>query len=48
MALTAKENHGSLWFDMNNCAITRIDFNAWGSNVVYQNRLEHLPARLVT
>lgn len=41
--------HGmSSWFSMNNCAISRIDFRAGEVSIVYLNRTDHLPDRLVT
>ena len=36
------------WFSMNNCAISRIDFRAGEVSIVYLNRTDHLPNRLVT
>lgn len=41
----------AVWFGMNNTAISRIDFPATLEDVVlvqYQNRIDHLPANLVT
>ncbi len=38
----------SLWFVMNNTAITRIDFTEDEIGVVYMNRTAHLPSELVT
>ena len=35
-------------FSMNNTAITRIDWDNSGVNLVYANRAEHLPADLIT
>ena len=40
------ENHP--WFYMNNAAIARIDFTAEKTSVIYLNRLDFLPARLIT
>jgi 2,3-bisphosphoglycerate-dependent phosphoglycerate mutase len=37
-----------VWFSMNNCAITRIDFLAEEIKLVYLNRLDFLPDELVT
>ena len=36
------------WFSMNNCAISRIDFRAGEVSIVYLNRTDHLPDRLIT
>ena len=41
--------HGmNSWFSMNNCAISRIDFRAGEVSIVYLNRIDHLPDRLIT
>lgn len=40
-----KEN---IWFVMNNTAITRIDFNAGETIVAYLNRVDFLPAEMIT
>lgn len=40
------QNH--LWFSMYNTAITRIDFHEDTTEVVYQNRVDHLPPDLIT
>lgn len=41
--------HGmKTWFSMNNCAISRIDFNKYGINISYLNRTDHLPDPLIT
>lgn len=37
-----------VFFGMNNAAISRIDFLEWGTVLVYQNRVEHLPTELLT
>jgi 2,3-bisphosphoglycerate-dependent phosphoglycerate mutase len=37
-----------LWFMMNNCAITRIDFKEDETSLIYLNRADFLPADLVT
>jgi 2,3-bisphosphoglycerate-dependent phosphoglycerate mutase len=37
-----------IWFSLNNAAITRIDFTPDEIKIVYQNRLDYLPAGLVT
>jgi 2,3-bisphosphoglycerate-dependent phosphoglycerate mutase len=37
------------WFMMNNCAISRIDFDPEGTiNIAYLNRTDHLPDHLIT
>ena len=36
------------WFSMNNTGITRINFAPEGVGLAYANRLEHLPAELIT
>jgi 2,3-bisphosphoglycerate-dependent phosphoglycerate mutase len=36
------------WFTMNNCGITRIDIAGGEMELVYANRLEHLPRELIT
>jgi 2,3-bisphosphoglycerate-dependent phosphoglycerate mutase len=37
-----------LWFMLNNCAITRVDFKEDEISLVYNNRADFLPAELVT
>jgi 2,3-bisphosphoglycerate-dependent phosphoglycerate mutase len=37
-----------IWFRMNNAAITRIDFLDGKVDLIYQNRMDFLPAELVT
>ena len=36
------------WFVLNNCSISRIDFNQDGVNIAYLNRTDHLPDHLIT
>lgn len=36
------------WFDLHNVAITRIDFNPEGIDLVYMNRVDFIPPELVT
>jgi 2,3-bisphosphoglycerate-dependent phosphoglycerate mutase len=36
------------WFIINNTGITRLNFEAEGVGLAYANRLEHLPAELIT
>lgn len=45
LGLLSKEGH---WFLMNNAAISRIDFRDSKIVLVYQNRVDHLPAELIT
>jgi broad specificity phosphatase PhoE len=37
-----------MWFTLNNAGITRVDIDPVSLNVVYLNRIEFLPAELVT
>jgi broad specificity phosphatase PhoE len=39
---------GKPWFRLNNGAITRVDFSPEGVVMMYQNRLDYMPAELVT
>jgi 2,3-bisphosphoglycerate-dependent phosphoglycerate mutase len=39
---------GELWFAINNAAISRIDFAPEGVWMQYLNRVDHLPAELIT
>ncbi len=48
MALLGLPERSEIWFAINNAAITRIDFYPDAINLVYQNRLEHLPRSLIT
>jgi 2,3-bisphosphoglycerate-dependent phosphoglycerate mutase len=36
------------WFNLNNTGLTRLDFREEGIALTYANRLEHLPAELIT
>jgi 2,3-bisphosphoglycerate-dependent phosphoglycerate mutase len=36
------------WFSLNNTGITRFNFDSEGIGLAYANRLEHLPAELIT
>ena len=36
------------WFNLNNTGITRFNFEEEGIGLAYANRLEHLPAELIT
>ena len=37
-----------IWFVLNNAALTRIDFDADGTGLIYLNRFDYLPAELIT
>ncbi|MCP5100445.1 MAG: histidine phosphatase family protein [Chloroflexi bacterium] len=41
-------NPMNVWFSMNNTSISRIDFESDYMNIVYLNRLDHLPSELIT
>jgi 2,3-bisphosphoglycerate-dependent phosphoglycerate mutase len=41
-------NEADVFFGMNNAAISRIDFNEQEAVLIYQNRVLHLPAELLT
>jgi 2,3-bisphosphoglycerate-dependent phosphoglycerate mutase len=45
LSLPHDENH---WFSMYNTGITRIDFRDSKNVLVYQNRVEHLSAKMIT
>ena len=38
----------NFWFSLNNTGITRFNFTADGTALAYANRVEHLPAELIT
>jgi 2,3-bisphosphoglycerate-dependent phosphoglycerate mutase len=40
--------HDGFWFNINNTGITRFNFVPEGVGLAYANRLEHLPAELIT
>lgn len=46
--LTKTPVETNLWFTMNNCGITRIDFDDEEIQIVYANRLEYITADLIT
>ncbi len=46
--LLALPTQNGYWFALNNAAITRIDFHVDGTVLVYSNRVDFLPAELVT
>ncbi len=45
---TATVDPPRLWFAINNCAITRIDFEGDEIIVTYQNRVDFLPREIIT
>lgn len=45
-ALIGLETIQSVWFRLNNCAISRIDFNDWGVESVFLNYASHIPPEL--
>jgi len=47
-ALFGFPDEGGWWFLMNNASISRIDFNPQEIQLVFHNRVTHLPARLIT
>ena len=47
-ALLNLPNNHTLWFVLNNTAITRIDFNPDRTDFVYHNRADYLPRELIT
>jgi 2,3-bisphosphoglycerate-dependent phosphoglycerate mutase len=47
-ALLGLPEDDSIWFAMNNAAITRVDFEDERVGLVYSNRVEFLPQELVT
>lgn len=47
-AILQLRSREGLWFMLNNCAITRVDFKEDEISLVYHNRADFLPADLVT
>ena len=47
-AATVRLPTNTNWFSLNNTAITRLDFLPGETRLVYQNRLDWLPAEMVT
>jgi 2,3-bisphosphoglycerate-dependent phosphoglycerate mutase len=48
-AVLGLQNMVPVWFDMNNCAISRFDFDTdEGVNIRYMNRHEHIPLELIS
>ena len=47
-ALLGIQADNGFWFNINNTGITRFNFEAEGIGLAYANRLEHLPAELIT
>jgi 2,3-bisphosphoglycerate-dependent phosphoglycerate mutase len=46
--LQGTQADGRFWFNLNNTGITRFNFVPEGIGLAYANRLEHLPAELIT
>jgi 2,3-bisphosphoglycerate-dependent phosphoglycerate mutase len=46
--LLSTQADNGFWFIINNTGITRLNFEAEGIGLAYANRLEHLPAELIT
>jgi len=46
--LLGKQVEDGFWFNLNNTGITRLNFEEAGIGLAYANRLEHLPADLIT
>jgi 2,3-bisphosphoglycerate-dependent phosphoglycerate mutase len=46
--LLGKQVEDGFWFNINNTGITRFNFEEAGIGLAYANRLEHLPADLIT
>jgi 2,3-bisphosphoglycerate-dependent phosphoglycerate mutase len=46
--LLGKQGEDGFWFNINNTGITRFNFEEVGIGLAYANRLEHLPAELIT
>jgi 2,3-bisphosphoglycerate-dependent phosphoglycerate mutase len=47
-AILKTPDEGNCWFNLNNAAISRLDFCQDRIELVYLNRLDHLPSDLVT
>jgi 2,3-bisphosphoglycerate-dependent phosphoglycerate mutase len=47
-ALLNLPTQNGIWFRMNNAAITRFDFQDDEVRITYMNRMDYLPARLIT
>jgi 2,3-bisphosphoglycerate-dependent phosphoglycerate mutase len=46
--LTGLDGDAPVWFELNNAAISRVDFREDRTKVVYHNRVDYLPAEMVT
>jgi 2,3-bisphosphoglycerate-dependent phosphoglycerate mutase len=46
--LLGTQAENGFWFGINNTGITRLNFSSEGIGLAYANRLEHLPAELIT
>lgn len=46
--LLSLTNPGRYWFELNNVAITRIDFESDMTRIAYMNRVDFLPREMVT
>lgn len=46
--LTRLDGYPPVWFELNNAAISRVDFREDRTKVVYHNRVDYLPAEMVT
>jgi len=46
--LLGTQAENGFWFGLNNTGITRFNFDPEGIGLAYANRLEHLPAELIT
>jgi len=47
-AILKMPDQDRIWFILNNAAITRLDFESERTEVVYVNRVDHLPQALIT
>jgi 2,3-bisphosphoglycerate-dependent phosphoglycerate mutase len=48
LALSGGSDSEGVWFTLHNTGMTRIDFRSTHTAVIYHNRLQHLPLRLVS
>jgi 2,3-bisphosphoglycerate-dependent phosphoglycerate mutase len=46
--LAGTQADNGFWFSLNNTGVTRFNFDPEGIGLAYANRLEHLPAELIT
>jgi broad specificity phosphatase PhoE len=47
-SITGLRRRSGTWFSLYNTALTRIDFHDDLTELVYQNRVDHLPCELLT